>query len=66
MTPYWCAAYPEYWDQMVQRWCSNQWDKMRNACWYRHLMMQGASHHQGRRSLTKYAEAWVHKIIYFY
>jgi hypothetical protein len=27
-------------------------------------MMQGASHHQGSRSLTKYAEAWVHDLFY--
>jgi hypothetical protein len=29
------------------------------------VMMQGPSHHQGSRSLGKYAEAWVHPLFYF-
>jgi hypothetical protein len=59
MIPYWCAVHPKCWEQMVQRCCSTEWDEARNASRERCLMMQGPSHHQGRRSLDKYVEAWV-------
>jgi hypothetical protein len=57
MIYYWCATHPECWDQIVQRWCSNEWDEVYNASREWHLMTQGPSHHQGNRSLTKYIEA---------
>jgi hypothetical protein len=50
-------------EQMVQRWCSTEWDKAHNACRERRLMMQGHSHHRGSRNLGKYAEAWVHALF---
>jgi hypothetical protein len=28
--------------------------------------MQGASHHQGNRNLTKYVETWVHDFFYLF
>jgi hypothetical protein len=40
MIPYWCAAHPGCWEQMVQRWCSTKWDEAHNASKERHLMMQ--------------------------
>ncbi|KAL5647207.1 hypothetical protein ACJX0J_041562, partial [Zea mays] len=58
MIPHWCAVHPECWEQMVQRWCSAEWDEAHNASRERRLLMQGPSHHQGSRSLGKYAEAW--------
>jgi hypothetical protein len=44
---------------MVDRWCSPVWDEAHNASREQRMMMQGPSHHQGSRSLGKYAEAWV-------
>jgi hypothetical protein len=64
MIAYWCAAHPQYWKQMVDRWCSPEWGEAQNASQEQHLMMQSPSHHQGRRNLGKYAEAWVHPIFY--
>jgi hypothetical protein len=57
MIPYWCAAHPQCWEQMVDRWCSPEWDETHNASQERRLMMHGLSHHHGSRSLGKYAEA---------
>jgi hypothetical protein len=57
MIPYWCAAHPQCWEQMVDRGCSPEWDETHNASQERRLMMHGLSHHHGSRSLGKYAEA---------
>jgi hypothetical protein len=64
MIPYWCAAHPLCEEQMVDRWCSPEWDETHNANRERRLMMQGPSHHQGSRNLGQYAEAWVHPPFY--
>jgi hypothetical protein len=64
MIPYWCAAHPLCWEQMVDRWCLPEWDEAHNACRERCLMMQGPSHHQDSRSLGQYAEAWVRPLFY--
>jgi hypothetical protein len=66
MIPYWCAAHPQCWEQMMDRWCSPEWDEAHNASQERCLMMQGPSHYQGSRSLSKYAEAWVHPLFYLH
>jgi hypothetical protein len=65
MIPYWCVAHPQCWEQMVDKWCSPEWDEAHNASRERRLMMQGPSYHQGSRSLGKYAEAWVHPLFHF-
>jgi hypothetical protein len=54
---YWYATHPECWEQMVQRWCSTEWDEAHNASREWRLMMQGPSHRQGSRNLDKYTEA---------
>jgi hypothetical protein len=59
MIPYWCATHPESWEQMVQRWCSVEWDKAHNANRERRLMMHDPSHHHGSHSLGKYTKSWV-------
>jgi hypothetical protein len=64
MIPHWCAAHPLCSKQMVDRWCSPEWDEAHNASRERHLMMQGPSHHQGSHSLGQYAEAWVSPLFY--
>jgi hypothetical protein len=64
MIPYWCVAHPLCWEQMVDRWCSPEWDEAHNASRQRHVMMQGPSHHQDSRSLGQYAEAWVRHLYY--
>jgi hypothetical protein len=64
MIPHWCAAHPLCWEQMVDRWCSAEWDEAHNASRERRMMMQGPSHHQGSRSLGQYAEAWVCPLFY--
>jgi hypothetical protein len=56
MVPYWCVAHPKCLEQMVNRWCSNEWDKAHNASQERRLLMQDPSH-QGSLRLNKYAEA---------
>jgi hypothetical protein len=63
MIPYWCVAHPECWEEMVQRWCSTEWDEAHNASRERRLRMQGPSLHQDSRNLGKYAEAWVHDLF---
>jgi hypothetical protein len=60
----WCVVHPQCWEQIMDRWCSPEWDEAHNAGRERHLMMQGPSHHQGSRSPSKYVEAWVHPLIY--
>jgi hypothetical protein len=57
MIPYWCTADSECWEQMVQRWCSTEWDDAHNATREWGLMMQGLSHKQDSHSLDKYVEA---------
>jgi hypothetical protein len=65
MIPYWCAAHPQCWEQMVDdRWCSLEWDEAHSPSRERCQMMQGPSHHQGSRSLGKYTEAWVRPLFY--
>jgi hypothetical protein len=64
MIPYWCAAHANCWQQMVQKWCSNKWEESHNACREQRLMMPSVPHHQGSRSLSGYAEAWVREFIY--
>ena len=63
MIPHWCAAHPLCWEQMVDRWCSAEWDEVHTASRERRLQMQGPSHHQGSRSLGQYAEAWVRHLF---
>jgi hypothetical protein len=31
MISYWYAAHPLCWEQMVDRWCSPEWDEAHNA-----------------------------------
>jgi hypothetical protein len=57
MIPYLCVTHPQCWEQMVDRWCSPEWDEAHNASQERRLMMQGPFDHQGSRSFSKYAEA---------
>jgi hypothetical protein len=52
MIPYWCATHPECREQMVQKWCLNEWEEAHNTSRERRLMMQGPSHHQGSHSLA--------------
>jgi hypothetical protein len=66
MIPHWCAAHPLCWEQMVDRWCSAEWDEAHTASRERHMMMQGPSRHQGSRSLGQYAEAWVRPFLFRY
>lgn len=44
---------------MVDKWISEDWGQRHNLCRERRLMMPGASHHQGSRSLPEYQEVWV-------
>jgi hypothetical protein len=64
MIPYWCAAHPLCWEQMLDRWCSPEWDETHNANREQRLMMQGPSHHQGSRNLGQYIEACVRPLFY--
>jgi hypothetical protein len=64
MIPHWCAAHPLCREQMVNMWCSAEWDEAHNASREQRMMMQGPSHHQGSRSLGQYAEAWVSPLFY--
>jgi hypothetical protein len=45
MIPHWCTAHPPCWEQMVDRWCSPEWDEAHNASRERRMMMEGPSHH---------------------
>jgi hypothetical protein len=63
MISYWCATHPQCWEQMVDRWCSPEWDETQNASQEQSLMMQDPSDHQGSCSLGKYAEAWVRPLF---
>jgi len=60
------AAYPQCWEQMVDRWCSREWEETHNLCRERCLMMTGVAHHQDSRSLSGYTETWVRKFIYLF
>jgi hypothetical protein len=59
-TPYWCLGHQECWRQLVQKWCSDEWEDSHNACRERCLMMPGVTHHQGNRGLSGYAESSSH------
>jgi hypothetical protein len=51
MILYRCATHPLCWEQMVDRWCSAEWDEAHNASRERRMMMQGPP-------TTKAAGAW--------
>jgi len=43
---------------MVNKWMGEEWARQHSLCWERRLMMPGAAHHQGSRSLPEYQEVW--------
>jgi hypothetical protein len=63
MIPWSCAAYPECWAMVVDKWCGPEWAETHNAARERRLMMPGVPHHQGSRILTAYGQAWVREFI---
>jgi hypothetical protein len=63
MIPWWCRSYPECWAMIVDKWFTNEYLEMHNAAREQRLMVEGPAHHQGRRSLAGYKQAWVHKFI---
>jgi len=51
--PNWCAGKAECWAMMVDKWMSEKWARQHVLCLEHRLMMPGAAHHQGSRSLPE-------------
>jgi hypothetical protein len=62
--PGWCATHPDCWEAIVDTWLDEDWQKKHEEARERHLQMPGVPHHQGSRSLSAFAKAYV-RILHF-
>jgi len=51
---------------MVDKWMSEEWARQHALCRECRLMMPGAAHHQGSRSLLEFQEVLVREFIFHY
>ena len=49
---------------MVDKWMSEEWAQQHALCRERRLMMPGAAHHQGSRSLPEFREVLVREFTF--
>jgi hypothetical protein len=62
--PDWCGAYHNCWEDIVDKWLSEEAyakHMERREC---RLQMPGLPHHQGPQPLAQYAERWVYYLCY--
>ena len=59
----------DYWEALVDDWCSPEWLAVRNKARDKRAQMQGVAHHEGSSNLFEYGDHWVcgsiHAISFF-